>query len=438
MHPPFAVQPSAAIPPDAGDSRWRVLRPWLARGLWLTLVVATLTILLGSLPVYQAQLRVPCSLARCGYQQLTAEHLAALNGIGISLDGYVVICTALLFAGITISLSVSALIIWRRAGDGVAALVALMLVTAQSGTPASAVVVVGAGNPWWAPNGLLLFLNTVLLAFVLLLFPSGRFVPRWMRWFALGFVVVSTLPYFLPDVALIPGSGSSHLGWLVTICGFVIAALSQVYRYWRERSTVLRQQTKWVAFGLAVPIIFTILVSVFTFTPAFGANNPLDLLAANEIGYLFPLAFSLAFGVAILRTRLWDIDNLINRTLVYGALTAILAALYFTMVLGAQVLGERLTGQTSPPAWLIAVTTLAIAAIFTPLRRRLQRFVDRRFYRAKYDAARTLERFAATLRSDTNLPYLTEHLVSVVEETMQPSHVSLWLRAPTRSPDVER
>ena len=242
MHPPSAVQPSAATPLDAGDSRWRVLRPWLARGLWLALVVATLTILLASLPVYQAQLRVPCSLARCGYQQLTAENLAALNGIGISLDGYVVISTALLFAGITISLAVSALIIWRRAGDRVAVLVALMLVTAQAGTPASAVVGVGAGNPWQAPNELLLFLNTVLLTLVLLLFPSGRFVPRWMRWFALGFVVVFTLtlPYFLPDVTLIPGAGESHLGWLVTTCGFVLAALSQVSRYWRERSAVLR------------------------------------------------------------------------------------------------------------------------------------------------------------------------------------------------------
>jgi hypothetical protein len=144
----------------------------------------------------------------------------------------------------------------------------------------------------------------------------------------------------------------------------------------------------------------------------------------NVLLWLVPIFI----GIAILRSRLWDIDVIIRRTLIYGTLTAILTAVYFAVVLIAQILGERLTGQTQPPAWLIVITTLAIAALFIPLRRGIQRAIDRRFYRSRYDAAHTVEAFAATLRSELDLASLSDHLMGVVEETMRPAHVSLWLR----------
>jgi hypothetical protein len=144
-------------------------------------------------------------------------------------------------------------------------------------------------------------------------------------------------------------------------------------------------------------------------------------------------AIPIAIGIAILRYRLYDIDLLINRTLVYGALTLMLALVYFGGVTATQVVFRALTGQEEQPQLTIVVSTLVIAALFTPLRRRIQSFIDRRFYRNKYDARKTLEAFSAKLRNDADLEALSDDLVGIVRETMQPAHVSLWLRPETTS-----
>ena len=136
----------------------------------------------------------------------------------------------------------------------------------------------------------------------------------------------------------------------------------------------------------------------------------------------------MAIGFAVLKYRLYDIDVIINRTLVYGSLTVMLAAVYFGGVTATQATFQTLTGQERQPQLAIVVSTLVIAALFNPLRRRIQAFIDRRFYRSKYDAAKTLEAFSARLRDETDLEALNNDLVSVVRETMQPAHVSLWLR----------
>ncbi len=143
----------------------------------------------------------------------------------------------------------------------------------------------------------------------------------------------------------------------------------------------------------------------------------------------FMLSIPIAIGIAVLRSRLFDIDVVINRTLVYGSLTAMLAAVYFGGVTATQAIFRALTGQEEQPQLaIVVVSTLVIAALFNPLRRRIQSFIDRRFYRRKYDAAKTLEAFSAKLRDETDLDALSDDLVGVVRETMQPAQVSLWLR----------
>jgi hypothetical protein len=154
----------------------------------------------------------------------------------------------------------------------------------------------------------------------------------------------------------------------------------------------------------------------------------LSELIVTTVTICLMLLIPLSLGFAILRSRLWDIDIIINRTLVYGALTGTLALIYVGLVIGLQSLLHRLTGQVLDSPLVIVGSTLLIAALFQPLRHRIQNSIDRRFYRRKYDAARTLEAFAVDLRNEVDLNTLTEHLVAVVQETMQPAHISLWLR----------
>jgi len=165
---------------------------------------------------------------------------------------------------------------------------------------------------------------------------------------------------------------------------------------------------------------------VFSLPP----KGPFADLIIFTATYFLLLLIPLSIVFAILRARLWDIDILINRTLVYATLTATLALIYFGLIFGLQSLMRGLIGQAGDNPLVIVISTLAIAVLFQPLRHRLQRVIDRRFFRRKYDAAQTLAAFSATLRHEVDLEQLREELRGVVEETMQPAHVSLWLRQP--------
>jgi hypothetical protein len=193
----------------------------------------------------------------------------------------------------------------------------------------------------------------------------------------------------------------------------------------RYAGGVERQQIKWVAYAGALAGGASL--------PTYTILEAVDLRWLHMVGYVPALigiiGVPLAVGIAILRYRLYEIDILINRTLVYSSLTATLVALYFGVILVLQRLFVVLTGEKSTLA--VVASTLLIAALFNPFRRRIQRVVDRRFYRRKYDARKTLEAFSAHLRNDTDLKTLSDNLVGVVRETMQPAHVSLWLRSDT-------
>jgi hypothetical protein len=264
-----------------------------------------------------------------------------------------------------------------------------------------------------------------LIVFLLLLFPTGRLPSSRWRTFAWvsGAVIAAGVIWssvISPDVGFNVPPSPVQLS--VLLLGGVAAASVVVGR--RGARRVERQQIKWLLY--VGPIFFVASGLHIGFYYFWLAEGSLGLWASYLLVIVGGLSVPTAIGVAILRYRLYEIDLIVNRTLVYGSLSAMLVALYFGGIVVLQRVFVALTGQQSTLA--VVVSTLAIAALFNPLRRRVQGFVDRRFYRRKYDARKTLEVFSAQLRDETDLNALSEDLVGVVRETMQPAHVSLWLR----------
>ena len=322
--------------------------------------------------------------------------------------------------------------------------IALMVSTFLAGDSYAAYVMVTRGHPdalavvsAWIGSWYWLTLLVLVLIYMPLLFPDGRLPSR--RWLPiavlagvgmLGVVVLGTLADTLPlneapgyeidnpigieglaNVEDLPVFGV--LSSLLVVC-IIGAGASVVMRFRRSRGAE-RQQMKWFAYAV-VPML---LIPTDGFLPG--------IISSVALGVVL-LGLPTAIGIAVLRYRLYEIDIIINRTLVYGSLTALLAAVYFGGVAMTQVILRAITGQGEQPQLAIVVSTLVIAALFNPLRRRIQSFIDRRFYRRKYDARETLAAFSARLRDETDLEALSGDLVGVVAETMQPTHVSLWLR----------
>jgi hypothetical protein len=323
---------------------------------------------------------------------------------------------------------VASVIVWRKSDDWMALLVALALMA--GGTQMVPYLLETGRSAWQLPAITVNTLDFVLLFLLFAIFPTGHFVPRWSRWVVVGWVAASVA---LVVSYVITGELRFIAYALVWLAAFGCLVGAQVYRYRVVSRPPEQAQTRWVVFGAvtAVVIVFAVEAPTFLF-PALGRAGSLYRLLSAPVLTLAVILPSVCVGMAILRYRLYDIDVIIRRTLVYGLLSAILAALYFGGVIGAQSVVQALTGQTGQQPVLIVASTLLVAALFTPLRRGLQTTIDRRFYRRKYDAAKTLAAFGTTLRTETDLTALSQHVVTVVQETMQPTHLSLWL-APSRN-----
>jgi hypothetical protein len=302
---------------------------------------------------------------------------------------------------------------------------------------------------WVPPVGL-------LGIYMILLFPDGKLPSRRWRpfaWFAGA--VMALIPIVF---VLVPGPLEDHPGvrnpfgleqypWLGIVSVLVLlmlplcnlaAAVSLVLRYRRSGAEV-REQIKWLAFAASfVGVMYLItLVSGLLFAPDSLISietPPLWVSLQQNILFLSYTGIPIAVGLAIMKYRLYDIDTIINRALVYGSLTLMLLLVYFGGVTATQALFGTLTDQQRPAQLAVVVSTLTIAALFNPLRRRVQSFIDRSFYRSNYDARKTLEAFSAKLRDETDLDGLNAELMTVVRETLQPEHTSLWLRPNAASP----
>lgn len=398
---------------------------WLAVGRvgWLLLLALILVSFAQSLPTYRDSFIHPAPQSTL----LSPPVVAALERARISLDAYAWISFGVMGTVVVFSLIVALALFWRRSDDWMALLVSLFIVIytvgsvnggvggAASAVPAHASVLQIA---FASAQSALLFALTSGVAF---LFPSGRFVPR-MSW-----VVLVGATVWGAMIAAVPllGGGLLFLGYPIVV-GACVASI--VYRYRRVSTPVERLQTRWIVAGFIVTLIGN---QVFWLPSAFTPlGQTLYPLIVYQIYQLSLALVPITFFIAVQRYHLYNIDTIINRALVYGLLTTTLTTMYAVSIIGTQALFHAyipaLSGQQ--PAVLV-MTTLLTVALFRPLRAGIQAFIDRRFYRSKYDAAQTLAAFAATLRSEVDLQSLASHLVATVDDVMQPVHVSLWLRA---------
>jgi serine phosphatase RsbU (regulator of sigma subunit) len=417
---------SAASPPALGG--------WLAvaRGVWVALTLLTLALAVNAAPARYTHL-------------LNLADQRALLDLDLSVGAYAGYVTGLSLVVIVAHVLIAAVIFWRRSEEPIALFVAFTLVTNGAVIPLSIMYSHAAVHPLARLLvDMVTYLGLVSSVGLLYCFPDGRFVPAWTGplagvWAALNFSAI-----------FFPGAAFSLPHWplvaqlLALLAWSGIGVLAQVYRFVSVSSLIQRQQAKWAILGLTAAVLGAFAYYLpFVILPSFQspitsnffyqrvgsalfAVSMLSRLIGSTAFTLILLIFPLSFAIAILRYRLWDIDILINRTLVYGALTAVLAFIYFGSIVILEHLFRHVTNQGSDLA--VVASTLAIAALFNPMRRRVQEFIDRRFYRSKYDTAKTLAAFSATLRDEVDLTRLTQRLESAIGETIQPAYVLTWLR----------
>lgn len=398
----------------------------IARLALIGFALSVLALYSASIPSYFAYLHIlsPVPVSEWG-GQISLKDMQTLQAIGLSLDFYAwfnVISDILFFLVFAL---VGVMIFWRKSDDRMALLASFVLVM----FPVENKLIMLQTLPSW---GLLVqlvdLISSVSIYLFFYLFPSGRFDRRWIGWLtAIMVLYESGSEFFLPS------SSSPFLFVLnnVMFITFTVAILVvQIYRYWRLSTSIERQQTKWVVFGTGIGVagyIIGIFVVELLLHQAFHVGM-LPYMVGYTVADFFLCCVPVSIAIAILRSRLWDIDIIINRALVYATLTISLAAIYAGLVIGLGALVRLITGQLLQSPVVIVVSTLIIAALFQPFRRRIQAIIDRRFYRKKYDAQKTLATFSASLRNEVDLQQLQENLLAVVEETMQPAHVSLWIR----------
>ncbi len=406
------------------NNRWLVL----ARGIWIFLA-------LNSIFLFGATLWLAFNLLQNPSERIT-QGLAAL---GLSLGfyaGFFLVSDAILFS---IYFIVALLIFLRRPNDGFAVFVSSFFLCfgAAIAYPTFTDFVETYLNPplWYQIPQLISNLGSwPLLIPFFALYPNGQFVPRWMRYLALyGFIFSLGWGIFNNEFSAPTGAFAIFVTASVIIV-FGGSLYAQVWRYRYYSSPLQRQQTKWLVYAIAVVFVFTVAQNVFlALLRTSGAPTPAERIwfdLATMLGTLSYTLIPIAVGIAILRYRLWDIDILIRKTLTYALVVALLAVVYVGSVILLQQIFANVTGLGSNEI-ITVISTLAIAALFIPLRNHIQEFIDRRFYRKKYDAQQVLQKFSETVRDETDLEKLTAELVHVVQETMQPKSVSVWLKKET-------
>lgn len=427
----FSTVDKPALP---GSVSWREL----AQAAWLLITILLWTLFVVSLPLTYHRMVVEPAGSVVGSNISVADLRTGLAQLGLSPRFYAgyLLGLALLFA--LVYSGMGALIFWRRAHDRMALLIAFWLaIFGLTFPPLISDLLDQRMQAGWLWATLVLFVTSIsVMGFasfflVFLLFPDGRFAPRWTRWLALILIGRILLGNLYADSYLVPMLGHPLLNLLFAVGCMGALFYAQIYRYRYVSTPVQRRQTRWVVFGLATALTGLVVTGIVNaLLPTFKLSSAEALLCDLAMGttliFTF-LAIPLTMGIAILRYRLYDIDILIRRTVVYTAFTVTLALVYFGCVALLQQLLRSITGQGQNQLVTVA-STLAIAALFAPLRRRIQNSIDQRFYRRAYNAEQVLTAFGETVRNETDLDKISERLTIVVQETMQPTRITLWLR----------
>jgi hypothetical protein len=404
---------------------------WLVLGLLFAVVG-----LVGRYQLYRDTLLV------CETCSITPEQVQYLQGIGLTVDFYRASQLFLLLVWPLGWAGIGLLIFLRKSNDRVGLLLSGMMVATGFASSWPPLMALAEARPSWVP----LILTAALLsnfAFTTFLytFPSGRFIPRSALLLVVAFAMINVADIYREVMPAWMAAVTNWPAWfsIVVLVATVISFVpAQIYRYRRVSTFMERQQTKWVVYAIAAAMSLFLLTASTVLLPG---GNPEDEVSFTTL-FIQPFGWSLstllipiAVAIAVLRYRLFDIDVIIRKTIVYTTLTTFLALIYIGTVVLLQSLFRALAVGRSPLA--IVASTLVIAALFTPLRRRLQATIDRRFYRRKYNAAHTLTTFAQTARDEVDLDLLTAELTRVVGETMQPESITLWLKPPVnRKPAI--
>jgi hypothetical protein len=403
-------------------------QPWLSlvRLVWIFLALYNVLGGLLNLPNYYHQLIMlnPWPNTQ-GWTQATFSMAVDHTGLAQLAVAWIVLVPALV--KILVFLSLGLLIFWRKSNEWLGLLVSFVLVGLCGTFTGPRFLFLDALPPVWkvvADEAGALFWLTFFMCMIL--FPEGRFSPSWMRWVALSlgisFIAVEASKFIFGQ--------TPDLIFATLIVVLVLILIGKVYHFRHLSNPVERQQIRWFLFAITVFIVVAILQSVFesvfqiSYQP--GAFELVSYLAGIYLSSFVILMIPASIAIAIFRYRLWDIDLIIRRTLQYGLMTLLLGLVYFGMVVLLGQVFRALTGQDSP--LVVVLSTLLIAALFTPLRRRIQAFIDRRFFRQKYDTDQAVASFSAAARSQVELDALAGQLAAVAQESLQPQSVSLWLK----------
>jgi hypothetical protein len=400
--------------------------------LAVAVVVASVALFVFSLPYAYRGYAEPCTVdsalttvegtEECENWGLTEAQFEQWTAMGSSPEAYAALATGRDILVALPYLLVGLVLLVRRRDDWFASFTAAVLVAFGLTSFGSATFqLIASGIPallelttrtlqWLGGAGLLL---------VVWMFPTGWFVPRWTAWLAPIWVLYQFDESLLPDFNVLPPVVNDNLFNVMVLTGII----AQVYRYRTTSDRVQRQQTKWVVYSVSTGLaLFVLLILGVELLPILEGGSVVTTIFGETVVAASLAIIPLSIGLAILRYRLWDIDVIVRRTVTYAIVTALLALVYLAGVLGL----PALIGSDSE--LIVALSTLAVAALFNPLRRRVQGFVERRFDRSRYDAGRVMGTFTARLRHEVDLAGLRADVTGVVSETLRPSTISLWVR----------